>query len=102
MDDVPSTSPSEEAFKGEKGRGQVNNRFKALQQGNWGALVDFQEKDLKKLVLWRENAPARKTESEEEKVVRVGREAAALISGGQIGKAMRRLLSNGVASVNDP
>ena len=57
---------------------------------------------MKKLLSWRENAPARKIESEEEKIVRTGREAAALISGGQIGKAMRRLLSNGVASVDDP
>ena len=80
---------------GRAGRGQVAGRFRCLQRGDWGSLVSGQEEDMETLLKWRDRTRVRREESEEEKMARRGREAVALISGGQIGKAMRRLLSHG-------
>ena len=77
---------------GRAGRGQVCKRFQALQSGDWGALVAMQESDLVKLQAWRAKPQAHREETEDESAARLGREAVVLISGGQIGKAMRGLL----------
>ena len=45
---------------GRAGRGQVSKRFHCLQRKDWGALVELQQDDLKKLTAWRENEPVRK------------------------------------------
>ena len=84
------------------GRGQVAKRFRALQQGDWGSLVEMHQTDLLRLQARRGDGCARRIESEEEKLARVSREAVSLISRGHVSKAVRRLLSHGVASTDDP
>ena len=87
---------------GRGGRGQVAKRFQCLQRGDWGSLVEMHQEDLVRLEQRRRNPRTRQSESEADLKARVSREAAALISKGQTSKAMRRLLSHGVANVEDP
>ena len=86
---------------GRAGRAQVARRFHAVQRGDWGFLVLELERDTSQLEVRagrRLERRREREESEEETKVRVAREAAALISKVQIGKAMRRLRSFGIAN----
>ena len=76
------------------------SRFHAVQRGDWGFLVERWEEDMDRLELRRASGRVRREETDQEKEVRVAREAASLISRGHVGKAMRRLNSHGVASAD--
>ena len=58
---------------GKAGRGQVRKRFRCLQRGDWGDLVEMPQRDLQKLTAWQENGAVRKQESEDERDARTGR-----------------------------
>ena len=91
---------------GRAGRNEVASRFNAVTRQDWGTLVEFWEKDKAKVSASRErrrrrrrNEPESGREAEQEKR---RREVVALISSGQISRAMSRVTSHGVASMNDP
>ena len=84
---------------GRAGRGQVAKRFRCLQRGDWGSLVELWEQDRTALGTARDLN--RREESEEEKDARVAKESLSFISDGQIRMAARRLRSDGVADSRD-
>ena len=91
---------------GRAGRKEVAARFNAVTREDWGTLVELWERDKANVLANRErrrrrrrNEPVPGREAEQEKR---RREVVALISSGQISRAMSRVTSHGVASMNDP
>ena len=87
---------------GKAGRGLVALRFNALARGDWGFLVETYEEDLSKLRLLRSQRRVRREESEMEHLARLKRQSEVFIAGGQISKATKRIVSNGVADISNP
>ena len=87
-----------------QGTGEVAARFDCLVRGEWGALVAMWESDRAAM---RQRNGARRTHRrvEEDPAVmnaRLRKTVLAMLARGQIGRAVRRICSNGVASMDDP
>ena len=88
---------------GRAARGEVAKRFNTLgQERNWGKIVELWEVDRGRERRRREGRPKPREEGEEEKMARLRREVVGLINQGKISKALQRVTSCGVASVEDP
>ena len=92
---------------GRQGRIDVAYRFQCVQEGNWGGLVNMWERDLERRTVSLETMrKMRETEDPVKKNVReksrVVREVVSLVGSCQLGKAMRRAISFGLADIEDP
>ena len=86
---------------GLRDQGYVNQRFKALSEGNWGELVRLWEIDVEKSET-RVQFIGQREETEEQAKGRKKREVVKLLGKGQIHRAVDRINSNGVADMADP
>ena len=80
--------------------GLIKKRFDAIVEEDYNKLVQLWQKDLeaaRKKVARRQQ----KATDEDEEKERKARQAVSLISKGQISKASNRMLSNGVASLDN-
>ena len=78
-------------------------RFNALgRDKNWGKVVDMWERDREKERRIRQERHKPREEREEDKKARLRREVVGLVNAGKISKALQRVTSFGVASVEDP
>ena len=85
---------------GKSGRGLIVKRFNAVVVEDWGKLVTLWQKDVEKL---GDRQMGRAVDrSEEDEVQFLRRTAVDLIGKGQVSKAVSRICSNGVASIQDP
>ena len=73
--------------------------FNALARGDRGFLIESYEEDILKLRLIRTNRRIRRRESELECLARLKRQSEVFIAVGQISKATKRIVSNGVADI---
>ena len=89
---------------GRAGRQQVAKRFGCLSRGDWGGLIDLWEKDRRILAEKNErrNRRGHREAGGVEDMERKRRDVLALISSGQISRAMQRVTSHGLASMDDP
>ena len=89
---------------GRVGRKEVAKRFSCLTRGDWGSLVELWERDKVRLGEDRARRDRRgqREVSEEEALRRKRKEVLALISAGQISRAMQRVTSHGLAKMSDP
>ena len=88
---------------GRAGRKEVARRFTCITRGDWGAVVEMWERDKQAHTQERvrRSRRGRRGETEGEEAVR-RRQVLALLSAGKISKAMTRVTSHGVASMDDP
>ena len=96
--------PSRGGKGGKAARNQIARRFSSLIEGNWGLLVEMFETDLQR-VGGRDMANRGGQQDElgdEKRLARQKKEVLRLIEGGQLGKAMNRVTSYGVADINTP
>ena len=84
--------------RGKAGRNLVAQRFNSLVEGNWGNLVSLWEKDKNSVEEKKQKGRSRKEADLEKKK----RNAVSLISKGQVSKAVNRMNSHGMASMEDP
>ena len=85
------------------GRGLVAQRFNSLgKDKNWGKIVEMWEVDREKERRRKEARRAPREEKEEDRIARRRREVVGLINSGKISKALQRVTSFGVASIEDP
>ena len=89
---------------GRAGRQQVAKRFPCLSRGDWGGLIDLWEQDRKILAEKNETRSRRghRQVGGPEEMEKKRRDVLALISSGQISRAMQRVTSHGLASMDDP
>ena len=88
---------------GRAGRGIIAKRFNTLGQvKNWGKIVEMWKLDRERERRRKEGRPKPREEREEDKKARLRREVVGLINEGKISKALQRVTSCGVASVEDP
>ena len=89
---------------GRAGRQQVAKRFACLSRGDWGSLIDLWEKDLNILKERNERRRRRGGRLVEggEDLDKKRRDVLGLISSGQISRAMQRVTSHGLASLENP
>ena len=87
---------------GRAGRQQVAKRFACLSRGDWGGLIDLWEKDRKILAEKNERRNRRGHREAGEEMDKKRRDVLALISSGQMSRAMQRVTSHGLASMDDP
>ena len=85
---------------GKVGRAQVAYRYTCLQGGDWGSLVELWEGDVERRQRRSEGRGGRR--EEEESIETKRREVQGLIQAGQVGRAMNRVTSHGLASADDP
>ena len=87
---------------GRAGRKEVARRFNSVALGDWGGVVELLEKDNIFHTTERERRRRREPRAErEDDQERRRREVVALISAGQISRAMSRVTSHGLASMED-
>ena len=87
---------------GRAGRKEVARRFNFVALGDWGGVVELWEKDKIFQTTERERRRRREPRAErEDDQERRRREVVALISAGQISRAMSRVTSHGLASMED-
>ena len=90
---------------GRKGRQAVAARFTALSDDNWGKIVEMWKEDIQydhERELRRERRGRQQPDQEQKEKERLRREVLSLIKEGQVGRAMSRVTSFGVASSKDP
>ena len=93
---------------GKKGRREVAGRFTSLSAGDWGALVEKWIADMEYDQLRGERRNARRRqradfqEDNDAEKEKLRRQVVSMITDGQIGRAMTRVTSHGVASAMDP
>ena len=88
---------------GRNGRQQVAKRFACMSRGDWGGLIDLWEKDRKILVDKKERRNRRgHRQAEGDDLEKKRRDFLTLISSGQISRAMQRVTSHGLASMDSP
>ena len=83
---------------GRAGVGQINQRFNAVVNGDYGLLVQLWTKD-KELAKMKEDRRGRGNTASD--ISKKARQAVSLISKGFISKATNRMISHGVASLDD-
>ena len=89
---------------GKSGRGAVNKRFAALAREDWEELVTMWESDVrvaKEREQRRRGLKPSESSSQEEDKERLKLEVIALVAASQVSKAMSRISSHGVASMQD-
>ena len=87
---------------GRAGRKEVARRFNSVALGDWGGVVELWEKDKIFQTTERERRRRREPRArKEDDLERRRREVVALISAGQISRAMSRVTSHGLASMED-
>lgn len=87
------------------GRGAVAQRFRAVVQGDWGSLVTMWRSDVVRMEerdRRREGRVSTRLQGRVEEEEKLRREVLSLIGTCEVGKAVARLNSNGVASMDDP
>ena len=93
---------------GRAGRGAIVKRFRAVLQGDWGSLVTMWQADCNKdeernrRREYGVRTRGKQREEEEEKEAKLRREVLKLIGSCEVGKAVSRMNSHGVASMSDP
>ena len=85
---------------GRAGVGQIRKRFNSVINGDFGELVKLWEQDL--LTIKRKEEKRRNRPKPEYDINKKARQAVSLISKGQVSKAVSRITSHGVASLDDP
>ena len=84
------------------GRAQVAYRYSLLTNEDWGGLVENWEKDDEKREERRQRQRRRDRDPRElEEEVKLRKEVLGLMSSGQVGKAVQRVTSNGIADPRD-
>ena len=83
---------------GKVGRAQVAHRYNCVTEGDWATLVDNWEKDLSRL---SKSQKRTKPDDDDYQSDRKRREVLGLITTGQVSKATDRVVSHGVADVQD-
>ena len=87
---------------GRVGRKEVAKRFNCLTRGDWGSLIELWEKDKNVQTADKERRRRREPRMEkEDNQERRRREVVGLIAAGQISRAMNRVTSHGLASMED-
>ena len=85
-----------------QGTGELAARFESVREGNWGLLLTLFQRDFD-LETRRKSRSSRETTEDPIKTkARLRKTALSLISRGQVGRARRRIISHGVASMSDP
>ena len=87
------------------GRGAVAKRFRAVTLGDWGSLVTMWQEDVARTEerdRRREGRVRTRLQDRVEEEEKIKREVLRLIGTCEVGKAVSRLNSNGVASMEDP
>ena len=99
---LPQALLRKPARGGRAGRKEVARRFNYLARGDWGTIIEMWEKD--KSIQTAEKEKRRRREPRVEREEDEGkrrREVVAFIAAGQISKAMTRVTSHGLASMED-
>ena len=88
---------------GKKGQsnGQISLRFDCLVRGDWGSLLTQLQAD-KVAAATSQRRKKRKEENDALSDARLRKTVLAMLARGQVGRAVRRICSNGVASMGDP
>ena len=99
---LPQALLRKPARGGRAGRKEVARRFNYLARGDWGTIIEMWEKDKTEQTAEKEKRRRRepRVEREDDEDKR-RREVVALIAAGQISKAMTRVTSHGLASMED-
>jgi hypothetical protein len=87
------------------GKGAVAKRFRAVVQGNWGSLVTMWQEDVARTEerdRRREGRVRTRLQDKVEEEEKLKREVLWLIGTCEVGKAVSRMNSNGVASMSEP
>ena len=89
---------------GSKGQsnGVLAARFDCLLRGDWGTLLELWQADRAALVSRQGGKKSQKKEDPAVSEAKLRKTVLAMLSRGQIGRAVRRICSNGVASLEDP
>ena len=104
MDLLPTTGSLQNALERRKsGRGAVNKRFAALARRDWEELVTMWESDVRVAEEREQRRGSRPqvNDRQEEDTEKLKLEVISLVASSQVSKAMSRISSHGVASMQD-